>query len=343
MTIRRTIPVYIGLLVVAIVAVSYGVAHVMMARSFAKVEKWQAQHSLAAVIAVLDGKIANLDDAAGEWAARAECFPTAGFAAPECLRALIETTAPQRGIEIAAFLDPDGEIVEAYERIPRPGRVAAPFNLGIALLGHQGATPFGRGLASSGGAGLVRVDGTPTVVALRPLPPAPDSGVSQGALLVGYRLTPALLRSMGDREGSVLSIVSPSDSGLGAELGGLGDGLGAGSGFVIPLNAGTMAGYAAVTVLPGHPPLCLRAAMPRPVHNEARHALLHSMLALGIAAVGFSLLGLVASEKLVLERLAKLSSVVRLIGSGGGMSIRVWTGGSDELADLARAINGMLD
>ncbi|MBN1426234.1 PAS domain S-box protein [Candidatus Fermentibacteria bacterium] len=342
MTIRRTIPIYIGLMAVAIMTVSYGIAHVVMARSFARVERWEAEHSLSEVMASMEEKLADLDITAAEWATRGDCHGFTGAAGSACLRALIEQTNERRGIEIAAVVSPTGTIVEAYARSPLTSR-AAPIHprlspqedLSRGFIGHDS-------LATHSAAGFAWVDGEPTMLALHRLP-STDEDSSQAALVVGRRLSPGLLRAIGERTGVTVSVVSPADSGFIAEWAGGAPMGAADSRRVVPLHAGAIAGYANLPVLSGYPTILLRAAMPRPVHHEVRHALLYYLSALGIVAIAFSLLGLVVSEKLVLERLSKLAASVRLIGTKGAMSARVWPGGSDELADLGRAINAMLD
>ena len=94
--------------------------------------------------------------------------------------------------------------------------------------------------------------------------------------------------------------------------------------------------------IPGNLALLLRVETARIIYSQGQATL--EMFTFSILAVGliFSEITLLLLEKLVLERLASLSTSVSNIAANGDPDLRVQMAGGDELASLADTINLML-
>ncbi|NQE37632.1 response regulator [Microcoleus asticus] len=113
--------------------------------------------------------------------------------------------------------------------------------------------------------------------------------------------------------------------------------------LVEPLSDSLVAGYALIRDIHGNLALLLRVEAERIIYRQGQATL--ELFTLSILAVGliFSAIALLLLEKLVLARLASLSTSVSNIAANGDPDLRVEMGGGDELASLADTINRMLE
>jgi PAS domain S-box-containing protein len=116
-----------------------------------------------------------------------------------------------------------------------------------------------------------------------------------------------------------------------------------GSIFIRALGKKSIAGYALLRDIYGNPALLLRVDKPRVIYEQGEitiHYFILVLVAVGLVSVVVAMLSL---DKQVLSRLANISKTVGSIGTSGNFSRRVSIGGRDELSNLARNINGMLE
>ncbi|MEG4207336.1 response regulator [Microcoleus sp. Pol7_A1] len=113
--------------------------------------------------------------------------------------------------------------------------------------------------------------------------------------------------------------------------------------LVEPLSDSLVAGYALIRDIHGNLALLLRVEAERIIYRQGQATL--ELFTLSILAVGliFSAIALLLLEKLVLARLASLSTSVSNIAANGDPDLRVEMAGADELASLADTINRMLE
>ncbi|MEW5856002.1 MAG: adenylate/guanylate cyclase domain-containing protein [Cyanobacteriota bacterium] len=117
--------------------------------------------------------------------------------------------------------------------------------------------------------------------------------------------------------------------------------------LVRSLRDGLVVGYSLLPDIYGKPALLLRVDMPGEFYQQSQFLLTYLVISLGISTlvvgIAFTVATLLLLEKLVLSRLAYLSTEVKSIGTKGDLSMRVLTAGRDELSILARTINWMLE
>ena len=113
--------------------------------------------------------------------------------------------------------------------------------------------------------------------------------------------------------------------------------------LVEPLSDSVVAGYAMIRDIRGKLALLLRVEVDRVISRQGQATL--ELFTFSILAVGliFSAIALLLLEKLVLARLADLSTSVSNIAANGDPDLRVQMPGGDELASLADTINQMLE
>ncbi|PSB41438.1 EAL domain-containing protein [Chroococcidiopsis sp. CCNUC1] len=112
--------------------------------------------------------------------------------------------------------------------------------------------------------------------------------------------------------------------------------------FVRSLNESTIAGYAMLRNMQGNPAAILRVNLPRQIYQRGQLSVRYLVWLLLLVGLVFSVTTLLLLEKLVLSRIARLSSDVSRIGASSDLRSRVEIPGNDELACLASTINWML-
>ncbi|MBD2307176.1 EAL domain-containing protein [Chroococcidiopsis sp. FACHB-1243] len=112
--------------------------------------------------------------------------------------------------------------------------------------------------------------------------------------------------------------------------------------FVRSLNESTIAGYAMLRNMEGNPAAILRVNLPRQIYQRGQLSVRYLVWLLLLVGLVFSVTTLLLLEKLVLSRIARLSSDVSRIGASSDLRSRVEIPGNDELACLASTINWML-
>ncbi len=109
------------------------------------------------------------------------------------------------------------------------------------------------------------------------------------------------------------------------------------------LNRTTVAGYAFLRDVAGDQVLMARVEAPRDIDWEGMRAILYFTFWLVFVGVSFSAAVLIFLEKAVISRMHDLSADVLTIGTKNDLSLRVAHSGTDEIAYLGAAINGMLE
>lgn len=325
MTIRRAIPVFIGLALLSIVAVAYAVAHLTMLRAFSIVEKREAEHAWAAASSVLDAELAALRSAVHLGALHWAPAPAEDAVMHELVNIL--------GADCAVLIRTDGTIAAGgwfADRHAPPSPLQdelIPF-----LVREVAPAPQGAATATCG---LAMTPNGPMLFAASAVRQGPAEELG-GTLIVGRLAEGVAARIAASIRGRVTII--PPASAAAPVIRPIEVGLRA-----YPLTPHVMAAEARVPVLGETRGPVLRVEVPRVARQLADYASWQTML--GLASAGFVLVvvTLVLSERLILRRLARLADAVRCVSGEGGSTARVPADGTDELATLGAAINTMLD
>lgn len=112
--------------------------------------------------------------------------------------------------------------------------------------------------------------------------------------------------------------------------------------FVQPLSSNVVAGYGLLNDIYGNPSLILRADMPRSIYHQGQQTVLWLVASLAVLSLAFGVATLVLLNRGLLSRLYALSFYVDRVRRTGDPSQRVPVKGTDEIASLGSAINGML-
>jgi len=177
-------------------------------------------------------------------------------------------------------------------------------------------------------------EGTLMVVA-DPILRSGGTGTSQGAFVVGRYLTQADLDAVRRRSRLLSLSMRPVDPVTNAAQV---DQL-----VVKPISSSELVASTAAADIFGRPSFHMEVAVDRQTYQQALIGFQYMIMALVGLGGFFLVLTLVLLETLVLRRLARVSRQVREIGTSKSLSRRLDVTRSDEVDEVARAINQMLD
>jgi PAS domain S-box-containing protein len=192
--------------------------------------------------------------------------------------------------------------------------------------------------------GILMIDGTPLIVASRPIIHSDFSGDPQGVVIMGRYLDPdevALLAKLTKPSLRFLPIDDPSlPPSFLSELSSAHE---QGTGVVTPLDKNLIAGYALISDVYGRDVLVLELEQPRDIYQQGVTSTIQYILIVLGAGLLFGVVILLILDRLVLSRVSSLSQQVHDIGKETLLSRRMSVEGSDEFSALSVEINRMLE
>ncbi|MFA5179785.1 MAG: CHASE4 domain-containing protein [Syntrophales bacterium] len=183
-----------------------------------------------------------------------------------------------------------------------------------------------------------------TMLAVRPIITKDVKEEPRGLFIVGCFLDTTEIAHLGEMLKLKLSIFHKDEKNLPPDVGAAWTALSPDEPMLIKtLNGNTIAGYALIKDPFGKPTLVLRTMDDRSILKHGKVIAVYGLIFVIFAALVFSVVSILLFEKLVLQRLLKISHDVRSIESDGNLTKRIQLNGRDELANLTHDINNMLD
>lgn len=312
-------------------------------RGYADLQSKEALTDLQRAIQALINEQDTLLSKAADWAERDDTARFVQNGDEEFIKSHLGST-PFEGMRINAILlfnDRD-ELVwgSGYDlnahiaREPSSGLLKR-FSPGSRLLRHE----------STDGhyAGLMQVPDGPLLVAVRPVVASNGQGPIRGSLVFARIIDDTELQLL-ERITQLGINIWPLDSGeVPAEVRqALRGHHPSDDGLVHPLDDSLVSGYAVLDDIDHNPSLLLRVAAPRSIEQHGRSSARLVMLTMLLIAVLTGGVSLLLIEHLINARLARLNADVKRVTACGRLTERVGISGTDEVASLAYAINGML-
>lgn len=355
MTLRTKTLLVVGMTIITLVLVVYGLLSFILLRSFTALESQYIRNDVERFAEALNDDIEELDRFAGDWAPWDDTYTFIQDGNNTYIQSnLHDSTFINMQLNLMLFVNRSGEIVfgsgfdlASGEATPVPQSLYDHIATSKYLLRH--ATP------TSSKSGLLLLDNTPMILAAHPIVKTDYSGKIQGTLIVGRYLDWARINHLNEQTHLFAILLIPSEIMLlddtremhtiltQREKDGSGETTDTGTSIVArPLSNDSIAGYTMLNDMYGNPVLMLRVVNHRDFYQQGLANLRYIMVALlGVSMVfGVAIWWLI--EKVVLARMAHLSANVNRLGSVRDFSARIETEGQDELTHLAEAINSML-
>ncbi|MBC7226288.1 MAG: PAS domain S-box protein [Thermoflexales bacterium] len=343
MSLRFKTAVLVILVTAGMITVLYLFFSTTLNRQFSQLEHQEVEEETRRAVTVLRNELEDLDTRAEDWAPWDEIYRFVEDGNPEYVADnLTDSVFANLRLNLMLFVHASGRVVYAKAFDPDAGR-EVPVPAAVHLLAadpdiiHHDEPTRGR-------TGIVLMPEGPLLFSSWPIVTSLYEGPIRGTLVMGRYLSPAEIRRLSDLLGVSFFVYRldqpgmPSDVQLArAAL------LDEASVLVRPLDSTTVAGYALLRDVHGHPALILQVRLPRTIYRQGENAIrfyFYSLLTIGIL---FGALSMLLLERFAVSRLLRMSTEVDAIGSSGDLSRRVRVQGRDELARLGEAVNRMLE
>lgn len=340
---NRTLSI-IGLTLAGLIVILYGTSRVILLGGFARLEEHDVRRNVGRALSALSDRLASLGAVVEDWATWDDTYDFMEDKSTKYIASnLGDLTFSNLGLNVMLYIDTSGRIVFGKGFDLNEGK-AIPIPRGLQeYIVPNGLTQF-RSNATGTATGIAVLPEGPMLLAARPILTTKGKGPARGTLVMGRYFDSAVVQQLAESTHLAITVQQlnrpevPPD--LRTALTSLSEHEPV---YVRPLGTQFIAGYALLKDISGEPGLVLKVQVPRSIYAQGRTSVLYFLSWLVTAGLVFGVVILVFLEKTVLSRLALLSTSVSAIGASGDLSTRVPAAGRDELSDLAREINRMLE
>jgi two-component system NtrC family sensor kinase len=328
MNIRTKMISLLALLFAVLIVLEIAVQRQVLMPSFAELEREDAETSMKRIGYALDMTLESIESMTGDWGNWADAYqfvqsPNADFVNTNV------TAASMKQLKVNAMLivDLNGDYLLSSARIWDTGEALdLDFTARTAL---PEDFPWRKNLADGKPArGLLRTNRGVMMTVAAPVLNGSGSGQHLGMVIMGRLLTPAQVQMIGAQAQASLAMVS--------------DHLSAGGEEIAETDAATQI-FKSFTDVNGKPLMTFRVEVPRRISARGGGAVTYASLYLIGAAVTVLVLLVVALNRIVLKPLARVTRHAVAVGEGTDLSARLSLPGQDEIAQLAREFDRMVE
>jgi diguanylate cyclase (GGDEF)-like protein/PAS domain S-box-containing protein len=343
MSLRRRIVFIAGVTALVIATLGYAAGRLIVLQGFVRLEENLARQNTQRAANALASELSSLAASVQDWAAWDDTYSFVDDLNPAYEQANIgDSTFTTLRLNALIYIHATRGLVfgRAYDdkegsQTPIPTDLREEFAAANPLLQH--ADP------ETSNTGLLTTDNGLLLVASHAILPSDRAGPARGTLVMARYLDDTQLERLAQTASLSLDLLRldalPVADDVAAILPGVSSGLPV---AVRVLDGSSIAGYALLTDIYGNPAAVLRMRQQRDVYLQGLATANYFGIALILAGGVFILTLLFLLDRTIMLRLAALDARVSAISRSGDASARVTPQGSDELADLARAINRML-
>ncbi len=337
----KAVVIIVAALAGLLLFLSLPLRHILLG-SFAQIEEQGVRTDLRRAVTALDNNLAELHRFAVDYARWDDTYTYMQERDPDYLTTnMVDSTFTNGRLNLILLLDLSGQRVygkafdlQTEEEIPLPPPLLMPTETLSSFLGAEPAVVTG----------FVALPDQVLLLASSPILTSEEQGPPRGTLVMGRFLDETMVSALSSLTRLSLSFYRFDDSSLPPDVREALAVRAPEAGEVIrPVDEQTVAGYAFLKDVQGKVCLILRITVPRDIYTQGENSVYYFSLSLLVAGLGFVLVVLLLLETTVLSPLARLNRHVRRIEERGDYADRVPVQGSDELAQLAGAINAMLD
>lgn len=333
---RRRILLAIGATLLAMLALIWFATRATLLAGLERMEESTMRENVERVRSALDRDLSALATTANDWAAWDATYDFLSELDPTYVEEhLRDATLANLDVDLMVFADPDGRLVHIRSLARLPSNLDALFAQYPAL----------RGSAEEGGSvqGVAVLEDCTWLLASHPILTNEHEGPSRGTLVLGRRLDEEEIDGLSARVRLDLSVEVPASLPAGDPILSALARLSVAVPVLVEHSApDRLAAYATLRDLNGEETLALAVGTPSEIRRQAMQITASSMLWIAATGVVFGAVVLGFLEQRVLARLHSLSAQVLSIKTGSRPAVRLEIEGTDQIAYLAAAINGML-
>ncbi len=344
MTLRIRTLLIIGATLIGLNAVLYSISSTLLLGSWKRAEEQDTRQVMRGVLSVFAQNLEQFNESFNDWASWDDAYQFVQDGNQEFIQSnLIEPQLAYLRVNLMIFINLSGKVVfgtgfdlKSGKATPIPAVLKSRLVRSDLLLQHSYPT--------SNLSGIVLLPEGPMLIVSRPILNSSGKGPIKGTLIVGRYLDKAEARRFARLTRYPVFLQGTNQTLIPFGLKAAQSALQPDPPILVQtLNDKTIAGYALLNDIYGHPALLIRAETSRTIYQQGQATVRFLTWAIWIAGLVFGGVTLLLLEKLVLSRLSKLSSEVSRIGVDGDLSGRVSATGQDELSRLGSNINTMLN
>ncbi|MEQ8466113.1 adenylate/guanylate cyclase domain-containing protein [Coleofasciculus sp. E1-EBD-02] len=350
MSLRQKTLLLIGLTLAGLIGVLYASLSLILIRSFAQIEEQHAYRNVRRVQEALFDELDSLAVLAADYGEWDDTYAFIEDTSQNYIQEnLSDTNLTNINLNLVLFFNRQDELVfgkhfnlAQQQEIPIPTPLIQQLNSDNVLLQHPDTT--------SSITGLILLPQGPLMIASNPILTNEETGPMRGSLIMGRYLNDQRIEALAELTQLNLKVYRLDNTQLPAKLQTVQSSLSEQESqpnqapiLIQIISREAIAGYTLLRDIYGQPALLVQIDIPREIYQQGRLSLRYLILSLLGLGILFSVGTLFLLEKMVLSRLAKLSTNVQKVGTSNDLSLRVSAKGNDELTHLAQTINSMLD
>ena len=328
MNIRTKMISLLALLFAVLIVLEIAVQRQVLMPSFAELEREDAETSMKRIGYALDMTLESIESMTGDWGNWADAYQFVQSPNVDFVNTNV-TASSMKQLKVNAMLivDLNGDYLLSSARIWDTGEALdLDFTARKAL---PEDFPWRKNLADGKPArGLLRTNRGVMMTVAAPVLNGSGSGQPLGMVIMGRLLTPAQVQLIGAQAQASLAMVR--------------DHLSAGGEEIAETDTSTQIFKSFMDVY-GRPLMTFRVDVPRRITARGHGAVTYASLYLIGAAVTVLLLLVVALNRIVLKPLARVTRHAVAVGEGTDLSARLSLPGQDEIAQLAREFDRMVE
>jgi anti-anti-sigma factor len=344
MSLRTKTFAIISLTIIGLLVALYIAATSVLLDGFAQVEEQDTRQNVRRVLDAYAADLEQIHITSGDWATWDDTYAFIADGNQAYIEAnLTDDLIARLKLNLMVYADLSGEIVygtgfdlQTQQRLPVPASLRAHLVPDDLLLQHPDL--------EQGQLGIILLPEGPLIVVSRPILMNDGSGPSRGSLIMGRYLDADGIAQLAERTHVALAAQRSDAPQLPPDFQAVQTALLGGAPSVVQaLDEDTVAGYTLLRDLYGQPALIGRVATPRAIYQQGQFSMRYLIVALVLVGLTFGGITLLLVDRLILARLGLLNRSVKRIETQSDLAARVELAGRDELAQLAQAINAMLD
>jgi len=330
--------------VVLTIGVSMALSRAFLLERYAEIENAQVKRNIQRGQDALDREVSYLDDTTADWAAWDDSYAfIQGKDRDYVSSNLVNSSFENLKVNYILLFDSTGMIAAGkgydfrnHRPLEIPPGLLSELAPGSQLLSHAGV--------DSRRAGILVLPEDTLLLASRPIITSERRGPVRGTLIMARYLDEALMEQLSKVTGLSLGIFRISAPDLPPDIEAAQQRLQAGlPTYIEAISEERIAGYAALNDIFNRPSLILRVNLPRDIYQQGQSTIrIFNAFIIGVS-VFIGLLFLLLADRWILRRLYRMADAVRSIGATGDFSRRVPVAGRDEVSQVGRNINLMLD
>ncbi len=344
MTIRRQALLFISLIVITLVGLTYTISRLTLVNDLEDIEERDVKQRVEQTLNTLSYSLSELESANSGWASwdNTYVFIESGGDADYISSNLVNETFTALNINLMVFIHTSGRVIFS-KAVDLDGQEEVEIAQDLRSFINQRSRTLSELGFENPASGFILLDEGPMLISSQPILRSDDTGPSRGALIFGRYLDARQVDRIANVLGHPIDIIPITEVQLHPDVQRAMVYLSKGESiFVHPMNYQYTSGYALIKDIYNRPVLVLKVNVPRNIFQAGQV----SVATLVLCMLGISLLiggaCIFALHTGILSRLSRIVRGIDAIRETGDTSTRISVGGSDELSIVADTFNAML-